>query len=488
MAPARHIPNSAVLQTLEEIVRESHQSYVVGGAVRDMLLGAGVLDWDVVTDLDGFTLARHLAQSRPAELTFVALDEERGVGRVVVRDGRDVIDIAQIQENCISRDLLQRDFTVNAMAIDLKYFLHGEWPEVIDVTGGMADLGRRLVRRCGPDSLTRDPIRVLRAFRFAASLGFSITPETLTAAATSAPMLAGVAAERIRDEFMGILRAPTGVCFLREMDAVGIMDLLFPEVVPMKQCEQNAFHHLDVWGHTLAVVEEMESFFTHGKRVFASFWEHIADYLSHSIVPGRPKFTLVKLAALLHDSGKPQTRFVDEHGKVRFFGHEALSATAAENVCERLKLSRKETRCVVDLVKGHMHASILADESMSSRAMRRMSRSFGSDLIGLLLLFLADMKASKGTARLPGQDALALKNVFHVLEYTLEQQKTPLAEPFLSGRDIIELFCLQEGPAVGALLLDLQELQEAGRIATFQQALIAAAELAPSHGKAYQKK
>jgi poly(A) polymerase len=464
------------IAVLHSVAGRSPQSYLVGGALRDYLMGKRVgSDLDLAVEGDGFVIAADIAALHVA--TFVPLDESHGTARIVLKTEEPIIvDISSLKGPDILADLEMRDFTVNAIALSIEYFLEGRFDQMLDPCGGIPDIRNKTIRICSDNSYRDDSLRILRAFRFMAGLGFRIEPHTLELIPAELDGLSWVAPERIRDEFVATLAADSSCEALQTMDATGVLQALFPELQPMRGCGQNEFHHLDVWSHSLETVRQMESLVRDADSLFGVAKPLTEEYLREGPVKGRPRIALLKLAALFHDSGKPQTRFVEPGGRVRFFGHEKLSREIFEFAADRLKLAKKEISLVGDLVEGHMRPMIFTGEPVSKRAVLRLHRRFHKDIIGLFLLFLADLAATRGPARTPESEEIARNQVIRALDICLEAEKTK-EEPFVNGRDMMQLFGLKPGPHMGSILKRLRELQDLGDITSKAEAMEAAREM-----------
>jgi poly(A) polymerase len=461
-----------ILETVRDLAPES---YVVGGAVRDILtLGSLGTDLDVAVKGDGYDIARRVAERIGSACSFVPLDAGRGTARLVFREpGLPVIDVSSLKAASIGADLLRRDFTVNAIAIPAQDFPAMDSDRLIDPCQGLADLRRKTIRVCSQDSFADDPLRILRAFRFAAALGFAIDSLAMRMIPRFLPGLASVAGERIRDELFAILSAPRAFPILQQMDAVGIMDALFPEFVPMKGCVQNDYHHLDVWDHSLEAVGALEGFLVGDTERLGSCQPLLETYAGKELVMGRPRRALLKLAALWHDSGKPRTRFVDDRGKVRFFGHEEESREIFERAATRLKLAAREIHVAASWIQGHMRPIVLFDQPVSRRAIYRLWKKFGEEIMGLFLLFLGDLAATRGPARPNGLEQEVCARVCDGLAMAWELEKTP-PKPLINGRDLMEVFGLTPGPKLGEILRHLAEMQASAEITNREEALAAA--------------
>ncbi len=468
------IDDPIVLGILEKVLRLAQEAYVVGGTVRDLVMGGPTVnDIDVAIPGDGYELARTIAAEMGASVSFVPLDRGRGTARLVIDRGRGAtIDVSRFKGPTFVQDLCLRDFTINAMGISIAGFLRGDVSDLKDPLGGIADIRDRTIRACSPRSLEDDPLRVLRAFRFQAKLGFQIDPETVRLFPPAKEKFAAVAGERIRDELMAILRTDRAAAILGLMRGAGVAGLLFPELVPLFGCAQNSFHHLDVWDHTLETVRLVGVVGSEKPGCLAEFSLEIEQYLSQEIVKGRPNGALVNLAALFHDAGKPRVKTVDSDGRIRFFGHEKVSRTILESVGNRLRLSNREVRCVANLIEGHMRPFVLLSREISRKALYRLVRHFGDDVPGLVMLFLGDLGASRGPDREGGTYPKAVQEACRVLKLWRES-KSPAPEPLLRGDDIMGLFGLEPGPFLGSLLRRVNELHACGEFATRADAILA---------------
>ncbi len=459
---------------LRDIADEEPESYVVGGALRDYLMGeVRWADLDIAIAGNGFLLSKRWADLHRA--SFVPLDDFFGTGRIVLAsEDLITVDVSSFKGSDIEKDLRMRDFTVNALAVRVADFLNHSMDRIVDVVGGREDILSKTIRACSERSFHDDPLRILRAFRFAANLQFTLDPATLITMQGEVARLAKVSPERIRDELFALLAADSSIEALETMDEIGVIAVLFPVTTAMRGCTQNEFHHLDVWGHTLETVRQVEKLMLDVESLFGNLGPWMKEYLNDCPVKGRPRRTLLKLAALFHDSGKPESRFIDPTGRVRFFGHEKVSKEITDRYGESLKLANRETLILGNLVEGHMRPTIFTGEQATKRAVLRLCRRFGDDTLGLLLLFLADLAATRGPARTLESEERAREQVARALEICFETEQSP-QKPLLSGHDIMDALGLTPGPDVGRILKHIGELQDAGEVTTREEALEAAA-------------
>ena len=472
-------------------------AWLVGGAVRDLALGRAPTDMDLAVEGDGLALARAYADAVGA--AFVPLDDERLTGRVVLPGPPPLtIDFATLRAPTIEGDLRLRDFTLNALALPLstQHSALSTLPDtLLDPTGGLADLRAGLLRACGPTSLTDDPLRVLRAGRLLATLGLRPAPELAEQLRAAMPGLDGVAAERLRDELLKLLDAPAAAPALRYLDACGALTRLIPELEPARDCAQPRVHFLPVLAHILETVAALDWILAnveHGPQRAAPsapealpvavrthpelskalpYREELAALMGERRSGGVRRRALLKLAALLHDNAKPQTKVSHPDGSITFYGHQELGADIAAQILRRLRLSRTDAAYVVLVVREHMRPGQLrTSEVITARAVARLFRDMGDAGPDLLLHELADHLAAQGPNSSPaGWDAhLAFVEALLTSYYSLPPERRV---PLLDGRDLMAALGLAPGPLVGALLREIAEAQAAGELNTREEAL-----------------
>lgn len=494
-------PNPAFTALLQALAAQDAAVHMVGGVVRDLLLGrsgtfaiAGMTDLDLVAEHhDTLALARRVADQ--LGWAYYPLDEARDVARLVFQPGAGqtlICDIARVRGESLEADLRLRDFTVNAMALSGP----PSALRLVDPTQGQADLDHRLIRRVSPLSLADDPVRLLRAVRFATDLDFTIEPATAAQIGRLAGYLTQVSAERVRDELWKTLASTRPVPGLRLLDSLGLLPLVLPEVAALQDITQSAPHTLDVYEHTLSTVAHIsrihawiagrENDIDPHLAVCLSPWRYqLRRHLDAPLASGHTRGDWLHWHALLHDIGKPATR-ADEAdlsdkpgaGRVRFFGHEDVGAELAASRLEHLRFSRLEIDTAVAVLRGHMRPHHLhtafADAAISSRAAFRFFRDVGrkhnGDQTGLdvLLLALADIQATYGAP--PDHWEGYLSHIAGLLAYAFSDTQRS-APPLVNGRTLMQHFDVKPGPELGRLLDDLLEAQAAGDILTREDAL-----------------
>ncbi len=484
------IPFPPLLLQAISVLPADQAIYLVGGAVRDLLLGRACHDFDFALAHGGIPAARRVANALHGD--FYALDQERDMGRVLITDpqeGRVVMDFASFQGADLDTDLLKRDFTLNAIAVDPRS------GEVFDPLGGGQDLKEKRLRACSPAAFSEDPIRILRGIRLAANFGFHILPETRHAMKASAGELVKISPERIRDELFRILEGRSPSTCLRALDMLGALTVLLPELDSLKGVTQPEPHVHDVWEHTLAMLDRLEGILDtlapdfkpekagdlfSGLLVLriGRYREQINAHLATPLPTGRSLRGILFLAALYHDVAKPETKQKDEAGRLRFWDHDQQGAEMVGQRARLLALSNEEVARLETIVRNHMripfHANRLfkEDKAPTRRAVYRFFKDTGAAGVDLCLLALADMRATF-EQNLPQETwTAALDVVRFFLENWIEKPAEAIAPPVLvDGNDLMGELGLEPGPLVGDLLEAIREAQAMGEVSTREQAI-----------------
>lgn len=476
---------SIVEQVCAFLRERSVEAYLVGGGVRDWLLGRSSHDMDFAVAGDAVELARQLADRMGG--AFVLLDEERGTGRVVIRgeDGQRLfIDFARLQGGDIITDLSKRDFTVNAIAIDIT---DAEFiSRVIDPYDGRRDLQLGLVRAVSETAFLDDPLRTLRAVRLAAEMEASIEQGTQELLRRTVPLITNVSAERVRDEVAKILALSGAAENLRYLDELGLLMAVIPELETLKGVEQSEPHYLDVFEHSLEMVRWLEEVVEalEGKQatdsalsliyvLLSPFSRRLSAHLSQPISGDRSRLTVLKLVALLHDLGKPATKSVDDEGIIHFYGHGQEGAEVVGAILRRLRFGGNEVALAKTIVANHMRPPLLAEqEVVTRRAVYRFFRDTGDAGVDTLLLCLADHLATWGPNLRMARWRRRVEFVASMLADYYERHQKVISPPkLISGHDLMDEFGLEEGPRIGELLEVVREAQAEGEVRTREEAL-----------------
>ncbi len=472
------------LRTVQAFARARGSAwYVVGGLLRDQQLGRPLayLNADLTVPRDALVLSRDLAAALGA--AFVPLDESAGCARVVVmRDGRRIeLDISDFRGRTLEEDLARRDFTVNAMAVPLDAWL--QTPErptgLIDPLNGRAALQARRLSPCFEGTFREDPLRILRAFRFLSQLGFTLDPAASPLMAQAVPQLPAVSGERVREELLAIFETDRAAEAVRSLNALGALEALIPELGLGRGVAQGDFHHLDVLDHQLEAVAQADRFLADFQEFSAPLRTPLAAYCAEQLVEPHSRKSLMKLAALLHDVGKPARRTVEADGEIWFLGHEQTGAELAEPIARRLRLSNREAHMVCQLVLHHLRPGFLSREpELTRRAIYRFFRELADDGPACLLVWWADRMATRGTrSRLDQLDQQRgrLEELLNAYFFKAEEVIKP--PRLIGGRRLMAELALSPGPLVGELLGAIEEAQAEGRIRAAEDALALAREL-----------
>jgi tRNA nucleotidyltransferase/poly(A) polymerase len=491
MSPPLKLPSQVV--SLIPLLPDDTPVWLVGGAVRDLLLGFYTTDLDFVVDGDAIRVARRIANHLGGD--YYTLDRERETGRVILREGvpeQVTFDIARMRGEDIQEDLRRRDFTINALAVSLT-----DPPEWIDPTGGAGDLKDKQLRACSAQSLLDDPARSLRAVRFGLVFDLQITPETIRQVREAGPKLGTISPERLRDEMMKLLGIREPGRAIRLLDHLDLIEYLFPEIIPLHDLRQPPPHAYDGFEHTIAVMNRLDGLLTllgpkHDPEGAADlllaqaslrlgrYRERLNAHFERKLRTGNRVCHLLNLAALYHDSGKPSTLGIEADGRIRFFGHARVGAELVEARARALHFSNQEIQDLKCIVENHMRPGFLQESlPLTRRAIYRFFRDTAEKGIDVVMLSLADFLGTY-TPPAPQDDWSARIDVARTLLEAYFDQREQCIDPvpLLRGDEVLLELGLTPGPNLGRILKSTLEAQAAGEIQTRAQALDLARKLA----------
>jgi len=502
------------------LASQGRQGYIVGGFIRDWFLGRKTNDIDIAVTGAAITIAREIA--REIEGKFVPLDEVNDLARVVMIEGERQnkklrgtewhFDFSTFSQD-IESDLARRDFTINAMALELSHFVTASTAtnmssrelaslfaekqlrrKLIDPFSGEEDLRNKIVRRVSEQIFEADAARLLRAVRLAAELDFTIEPETESLILRYAQAITEVSGERTREELLRLLTPPRAACHLRYLDELGLLLALIPELAESKGVEQPTVHFWDVFEHSLQTVAAIEFLlresdweYSNEDMLTIAPWSDIMDrHLSQEVSSGSNHKVLLKLGGLFHDIAKPMTKTIDDTGRARFLGHSKEGAAMTANILERLRFSNREIRLVESLVYHHLRPVQMAktgvpknsegfcgenDELPTQRAIYRFFRDTGEIGIDILFLALADYLASRGPLASREEWERHCQLINYIIEEHDQQQAKILPVKLVDGHDIMNAFGLAPGPLIGKLLARVRESHASGELSSREEAL-----------------
>ena len=453
--------SSEVLDELRPLI-DGDGAHFVGGCVRDVRLGRPVTDVDIVVPGDPAPAARRLARATGG--APFALSEAHGAWRVVL-DGR-TIDVTARRGGDIVADLGERDFTVNAMAIPVA----GGDDELVDPYGGLADLSERRMRLVSERVFTDDPLRLLRLPRIAHELGFAVDPAAERAARRDAHLADRAAGERIYAEIRRLMAPDHPDAAVRLLDGLGVLDVVLPEAAPMRGCEQSPFHHLDVFEHTLQVLDAAADIGAHPEHYLPRHAERLAQALDEPVGDELDARTALRLAVLFHDVEKPSTRTVSDDGRIGFMGHDKRGAETTHRILKRWRAATSTIRFCALLVAEHLRLGFMVhDRPLDRRDAYRYMRATEPHTRASVVVSLADRFATRGVRARQSYVRAHTETADELLTIVaeLEDEERP---PLLRGDEIAELTGA-EGPGIGTLVDALAEEQAAGAVTTREEAV-----------------
>lgn len=468
-------PLAKIVKVSAELAQSRHcQLYIVGGFVRDFLLNRESWDLDFAVSADPILFAEDVAEKLNAR--FVPLHFDPPTGRVVRWDSNAPDASADFTElkGDLKEDAQHRDFTCNALFVDaIELAKKGNAP-ILDPLNGIKHISNRLLVLPSRRVLQDDPVRILRAFRFASTLDFQISHETKEAISLAAPLLLNTAPERLMMEWAWILQTPCAHEQIYCMDELGVLTILLPELLKLKEVPAAGYHHLDGFNHTLEAVKMADKAMkgeTEDERL-NELLKRVQDAFQVRFGYRRYGAWVLKFATLLHDIAKPQTMTVDEEGDLHFYGHEKVGANMAEQICDRFKLSRREKETVVELVFNHMRpVSLAGSRQVTEKALRRFWRDLG-ELAGVYCVALsaADLMATRGPEMTQEQRERHYNALRRLMETYFAIKEVKERIRLITGDEIMERYQIRPSPLVGKALRLIEEAVLDGRVNSKEEA------------------
>ncbi len=456
------------------------QVYLVGGFPRDLLLNRATGDIDCAVNKNPKSLA--ISLSKKFKGPVITLAEEEEVFRVFFKNGTH-IDIGKFKAKTIEKDLAARDFSITSMALSLNDALEIKnqkdlASKLLDPFGGVKDLAKKKVKQTSAKTFTEDPLRMLRAFRIAAQLGFEVEPSTLKTIRNHAKRINAMAAERIREEILLLLDNANSYEYFKKLDESGLVSQIFPEADANRNCATGYYPGKGVWGHSLDGLKNLEWIFKSLEGEFGNDHDQVSEliYQKDKDTEGHPRATLMKLGILFHDIGKaPTAKNLD--GRLRFFQHEYVGAKMTRKIAERLKFSTNATKNISGLVLAHMRPGGLAHAPLlTERAKYRFFRDLGISAIPMLIVAMADRYTYLSEAERGKETDLHERVSKEIIRWHYQKERErPAARPkLIDGNILMKELKLKPGPKIGQILKELDEAIGAGEIKTREEAIAAA--------------
>ena len=440
------------------VLKEINEGYLVGGSIRDLFTKNCVFcDRDIsIKGAENF--ARKIAKKWDG--TFIELDNENKIYRVVLPDKINFLDISELQGNSIEEDLKRRDFTINAIAYDLAS------DKFVDVTGGLKDLKNKVLRHIDDKNFEDDPLRILRAFRFYAVTGFKMTIELENALKKYLPLALNPAKERINYEIMKLFGGDFASSALLKMDEFGLLEKIFPCVTEMKKVPPNTHHHLDLFHHVVETVRQIEILYNE----ISGFEKEHLDAIDFG---GFPRINHLKLAGFLHDIGKFSTWTIEESGRHRFIKHDDVGSKMVVPLLRDLKFSKKQIEYISCMIKNHIYPSnVIVAPSLNDKVMMRYVRKMGDNVIDNIILAKADRLSARGVDITEEIVNTNISGLDKLLDFYLSKKDSLAPLPkLIDGREIMEILNIKPSPKLGEIINAINEAQLNGDITTHDEAV-----------------
>ena len=453
------IKNDNLIKKIEDFAKNI-RVLLVGGVIRDFCLGKKNFDKDIIVlDEDAKIFSQNLAKYLDA--TFIPLDEENKIYRIVLKDKINFIDITNPIENNLEKDLARRDLRMNAIAFDLKE------NKFIDIFGGFDDLKNEQINIISEQNLIDDSLRLLRVIRFQAVTGFNVSENLKQILKKYSHLINKPAKERVNYELMKLFDGSYTVEALKTMEECGILYELLPVFKDVQKVPPNSHHHLPLIGHSIETVRQIENFYKISNSV-------VKNHLNSVDFGGFRRLAYLKLAGFMHDIGKYYCWTIDkDSGRHRFIKHEYIGAEMAPSILRDLKFSKKQIEYITEMIKYHIYPShVIATEGLSEKVKLRYIRKIGENVIDNIFVAMADRLSARGKAV---SDEVVKKNISglqELLGFYLKIKETlkPLPK-LLSGEEIMNLTGIKPSKMLGEIISELHEEQFNGNIVDKNQAI-----------------
>ncbi len=436
----------------------NNEIYLVGGAVRDYLTDNETTDRDIIVmDEDARDFALKVADL--FEATFVTLDDENKIYRLVFPDKINYIDVTNPVGGTIEKDLMRRDLTINAIAVNIRTC------EVVDITGGITDIYNKCLNYVNEHNFVDDPLRLLRVYRFQALLGFELAPETISAVCKYAGLIHKPAVERINYEILKLFSGKYADKALENMNKTWMLEEIFPFVKELKQVPPNAHHHLDLFHHSIETVKQIQNLYEKAP-------DEVKSHMDNVDFGGFSRLTHLKLAGFMHDIGKFSTWTIEE-GKHRFIKHDDVGAKLSVKFLKDLHFSNKQIDYISSMIKYHIYPShVMTSPQITEKIMMRYIRKMDVSSIDAIILAQADRLSARGPEITDEIVERNINSLNMLLKFYIEVKDSlkPLPK-LLSGNEVMEILNLKPSRKLGEIMDALHEAQISGDITTKEHAV-----------------
>lgn len=453
------IKNDDILNNLASFF--DNEIYLVGGAVRDALVGKTSYDRDlIVLDEDAGVFSQKVSEFFNG--VFIPLDVENNIYRIVLEDRKNYLDITNPVGGSLEKDIQRRDLTINSIAVNIKT---GEVPEFCN--SYVEDLENKIIRGICEENFTDDPLRLLRIFRFYSVLGFDIDESVMSISQKHAALIDKPAKERVEYELMKLFDGKFAADALLKMDECGILERLFPFVRELKQVPPNLHHHLCLFNHSIETVRQVGILYENSSEVVRSHLEKV-DF------GGFSRLAHLRLACFMHDIGKFSTWTIEQDtGRHRFIKHEEVGAKAAPAILRGLSFSNKQIEYISYIIKKHMYpTAVVSAPELNDKVMMRYVRKSGDNAIDNILIAQADRLSARGPEIADDMvnENISALNMLLDFYLTVKDNLKPLPK-LLDGNEVMQILDLKPSRRLGEILEALYEAQISGDVLTKEDAV-----------------
>jgi len=457
-----NLQNDEIINNLKSL---GEKIYLVGGTIRDFYINPEKISLDkdiIVTSCPAIDFAKKLEQAFKG--TLITLDEENKIYRFIFEDKINYVDITSPVGDSLNEDLSRRDFTINAIALDLSN------NEIIDLFNGIEDIKNRKIRHISEKNFTDDSLRLLRAFRFKALTGFDIDNETTELIKKHSKLISKPAKERINYEILKMFGGKYTDKAILNADKTGLIDIIFPAIPDVKKVPKNSHHHLDLFNHSVETVKQVEILYENSSP-------EVKEHLERVDFGGNTRLAHLKLSAFLHDIGKFSTWTIDETGRHRFIMHDEVGEKLAKEFLKENKYSKKQIEYISEMVKKHIYPTSIAmgavtDNGINYKSYMKYIRKMGDNSIDAIILAKADRLSAQGPEITEEMTKHNLECLDSLLNYYLSVRDTLTPLPkLLTGNEIMELLNIKPSRKLGEIISKMEEAQISGDITSKEDAV-----------------
>lgn len=449
--------NDEILNKIKE--NFTNEIYLVGGSVRDYLMGIESHDRDIIV-MDEDAKNFSLKLQKLFDATFVPLDEENKIYRLVMSDKINYIDITNPVGGTIEKDLMRRDLTINAIAVNINS------GEVVDISGGVTDIKNKCIHCVNEQNFVDDPLRLLRVYRFQSLYNFSIAPETLSAICKYVELIKKPAFERINYEVLRLFSGRYAHVALENMNKTWLLEEIFPFVKELKQVPPNSHHHLDLLHHSIETVKQIQ-------EIYDNTQDEVKEHLDRVDFGGFSRLAHLKFAGFIHDIGKFSTWTIEEGGRHRFIGHDDVGSKLAGTMLKKMHFSNKQVDYLTKMIKFHIYPSqLMSSPQITEKIMMRFVRKMDANSIDNIILAMADRLSARGPEITDEVVEHNINLLTTLMKFYLDVRETLKPLPiFLTGNDVMEILNIKPSPKLGKIMNSLHEAQLNGDVQTREQAV-----------------